>query len=204
MLLAVATLALLACSASAARQVSSHARGLAQFEKEAKFPFCKCKDYAPESSPYTLLPTNTSGVNSDNVPYGEFCFKLQYDGPSDTASECYTALEAKLDKLVFSIQPPCVPAFDSTGRYMTIDGKRKKDSWRIKNYPSSSALELYSLKLSAAANAGSTVCFRFAAPCNIPENLFTTTPATVSLMESSYHKCCPVVYPGLPGASLGH
>ena len=28
-----------------------------------------------------------------------------------------------------------MPAFDAAGRYITINGKRKKDSWRTKDFP---------------------------------------------------------------------
>ena len=36
-------------------------------------------------------------------------------------------------------EPSCMPAFDTTGRYLTINGARKKSSWRVKDFPLVSA-----------------------------------------------------------------
>lgn len=183
-----AALFLVAVSAVSAVGEVSLPRSLLQFGKEEAFPYCRCKDYKYSSSPYDLLLTNTTVAGPPG--YGEFCFTIAYQGDDASGPGCYQKLAQSLDKITFGIQPACRPAFDASGRYLTVGGKKKSSSWRIKEFPAGGTLELYNMKLDKGAD-GVQVCMRAAAPCDLPENFFDTLPVTWAVMESSKHECCP-------------
>ncbi len=59
----------------------------------------RCTTYAGSTQPYLLFGPETSATPS----YTEFCFTIAYKGPSASASECYSRLEAGLYKVILGV-----------------------------------------------------------------------------------------------------
>jgi len=165
------------------------------FANEPRFPFCRCTDYSAASNPYDLILNSTTFRAPNGILTGEHCLTIKYKGASANPTACYTALEENFGKLYFTIQPACVPAIDVTGRYFTINGRRRNTGWKVAQYPSGTAFQASALNFKDKSADGIKICIRAAAPCHIPRNFFDTLPITSSVIESGDHRCCPVTGP---------
>lgn len=191
---------LVACAALLLGAASVHglaARDLKQFMVSGDFanqplwPFCRCNDYSAASQPYNVtLSSQPIAINGQANAGGEHCLTISYLGPSSTPTSCYSALEVMLDKLQFTIQNPCVAAWDVTSRYISVNGELKISGYVIEEYPSNTIVRLSNLRLNKDTAEGTRICFQLPVPCNTPVNFFDTIPVTWIVMESGAHKCC--------------
>ncbi|GIL68700.1 hypothetical protein Vafri_21908, partial [Volvox africanus] len=76
---------------------SNYVQSLAGNET-SRFPYCKCKTYDCECSPYTV--SLSSATQSSNG--SRYCFKLNYIGCADPVKPCCRALELNLEKIAFT------------------------------------------------------------------------------------------------------
>jgi hypothetical protein len=77
---------------------------LQQFTGASGFPYCRCLDYSPSSSPYTLTgPTVTPLENGAE----KVCFMVQATPNANTSAPCYGLLASSLHKIAFETSYSC-------------------------------------------------------------------------------------------------
>ncbi|EFJ41599.1 extracellular matrix glycoprotein pherophorin-V34 [Volvox carteri f. nagariensis] len=94
-----------------------------------RFPFCKCKTYACECSPYTVSLSSVTKVT--NPAATKYCFKAKYNGCPTPVQPCCQALSLNVEKIAFTTTSKCakrnVSRVDVRGRMWS--------SWETKSWP---------------------------------------------------------------------
>jgi hypothetical protein len=95
---------------------AANARGLLQ---SGGFPYCRCLDYSPSSSPYFLTGPNVTPLEGGAI---NVCFSLQTTPSSiaNTSAPCYQQLASSLHKIAFETSYTC---FNNRAFYnVTVNG----------------------------------------------------------------------------------
>lgn len=72
--------------------------------QQLQFPYCRCKDYSPNSAPYFLSPPTTASLPGDIT---EFTFEIFYKGADGGSSDCYKKLEESVWKFIIGVSKYC-------------------------------------------------------------------------------------------------